>query len=180
MPKGIGFFNIQSGETRYAQLEAQIQAYLNSSDIGINSSRDQDFGWRLSPDWVKKVKAFRRDDVKMQRLLDNNGGQKVTTPQILAAIYGEQVRAAMQKAEDNEKPFEADYLKEIGGQSEALVETVSAEEELDDNFDAVTADIDEEIKSETAADEESEVVESEEDTEATPEKPKAPKTPKKK
>jgi hypothetical protein len=28
-PKGIGFFNIKSGETRYAQLEAQIQAYIN-------------------------------------------------------------------------------------------------------------------------------------------------------
>lgn len=117
-PKGIGFFNIKSGETHYARLEAQIQAYINSSDMGINASRDQDFGWRLEPRWVKLVKAFRRDEVKMELLTSRNGGQKVTTTQILYAIYGEQLRAAQERADENEAPFEEEYLSDISEKSD--------------------------------------------------------------
>jgi len=130
MPKGIGFYNIQTGETRYAQLEAQIQAYINSSDMGINASRDQDFYWRLEPEWVKRVRAFRRDEVKMERLTERNGGQKVTTTQVLYAIYGEQIRAAQERASDNETPFEREYLAAINTEPEAAVETATPEEIL--------------------------------------------------
>lgn len=131
-PQGIGFFNIKTGETHYARLEAQIQAYINSSDLGINASRGQDFGWRLEPAWVKAVKAFRRNESKMQFLTDRNGGQKVTTPQILYAIYGEQLRAAQERADEEEAPFEEEYLQQISGrddtQPEAVVESVSEED----------------------------------------------------
>lgn len=112
-PKGIGFFNVKTGETRYAQLEAQIQAYINSSDLGINASRDQDFGWKLSPEWVKAVRNFRRNETKMEFLTAKNGGQKVTTTQVLYAIYGEQLRAAQERADDNESPFEEEYNQAI-------------------------------------------------------------------
>lgn len=126
-PKGVGFFNIKTGDEHYARLEAQIQAYINSSDMGINASRDQDFGWRLAPDWVKMVKDFRRNETKMQFLQDRNGGQKVTTPQILYAIYGEQLRAAQERAEDEDSPFEEEYLQKISNKaldSEPAVESV--------------------------------------------------------
>jgi hypothetical protein len=112
-PKGIGFFNIKTGDTHYCRLEPQIQAYINSSDMGINASRDQDFGWRLEPEWVKKVKDFRRNEIKMERLVSRNGGQKVTTTQILYAIYGEQVRVYNQQLEDEESPFEEEYLQNV-------------------------------------------------------------------
>lgn len=136
-PKGIGFFNIKSGETRYARLEAQIQAYINSSDIGINASRDQDFGWRLAPEWVKKVKEFRRNESKMQFLTDRNGGQKVTTPQILYSIYGEQLRAAQERADEEETPFEEEYLANISSKPEAAVQNVDEEDlaALDEGVD---------------------------------------------
>lgn len=127
-PKGISFFNIKSGETHYARLEAQIQGYINSSDLGINASRGQDFGWRLAPDWVKAIKAFRRNDTKMEVLVTRNGGQKPTTTQILYAIYGEQIRAAQERAAENENPFEEDYLKEISTGPEQAIEDVSAED----------------------------------------------------
>lgn len=116
-PKGIEFFNIKSGETHYARLEAQIQAYINSSDMGINASRDQDFGWRLGPSWVKAVKAFRRNETKMELLTARYGG-KVTTPNILYAIYGEQLRAAQERADENDAPFEDEYLENISTKSE--------------------------------------------------------------
>lgn len=130
-PKGIGFFNIKSGETHYCRLEPTIAAYINSSDMGINASRGQDFGWRLEPDWVRQVKAFRRDEQKMQMLLTRNGGQKPSTTQILYSIYGEQMRAYEQQLEDDDSPFEQEYLKEIGEKA-----PVADTDELD-NFDEV-------------------------------------------
>lgn len=131
-PKGIGFFNIKSGETRYAQLEAQIQAYINSSDIGINASRDQDFGWRLAPEWVKAVRKFRQNEAKMERLTDRNGGKKVTTTQVLYAIYGEQLRAAQERADEGENPFEESYLEAINTKA---VEPEAAIENMEDDLE---------------------------------------------
>lgn len=127
-PKGIGFFNVKSGETHYARLEAQIQAYINSSDMGINASRDQDFGWRLEPEWVKKVKAFRRNETKMEALVARNGGQKVTTVQILYAIYGEQLRAAQERADEDDAPFEQEYLENISDRSQPTPPEPAADE----------------------------------------------------
>lgn len=117
-PKGIGFFNIKTGETHYARLEPQIQAFINSSNMGINASRGQDFGWRLHPEWDRKVKAFRRNETKMDRLQDKNGDKKVTVAQILYAVYGSELRAARERAEDNENPYEEEYLQEISGKPE--------------------------------------------------------------
>jgi len=122
-PQGVGFFNIKTGKTHYAKTEPQIQGYINSSDMGINASRDQDFGWRLEPAWVKKVKAFRRDETKMEVLTARHGGQKVTTTQILYAIYGEQLRAAQERAEENEAPFEEQYQAEISSKPKPGGET---------------------------------------------------------
>lgn len=72
----------------------------------------------------------------MELLTQRNGGQKVTTTQILYAIYGEQLRAAQERAAENENPFEEDYLKEISSKPdptapEAAIENVS-EDDLGD------------------------------------------------
>ncbi|HYG84588.1 MAG TPA: hypothetical protein VD907_06980 [Verrucomicrobiae bacterium] len=112
-PKGVAFYNIESDETRYAKLEAQIQGYINSSDMGINASRDQDYGWRLAPEWVRAVRAFRRDSARMRDLIREGGGQKVTTTKILYAIYGDQVAAYNEQQESNSAPYEAAYLRAI-------------------------------------------------------------------
>lgn len=137
-PQGVAFFSIKGGETRFAKMEAQIQAYINSSDMGINASRDQDFGWRLHPEWVKKVRAFRRDETKMAALVARNGGQKATTPQVLYAIYGEQLRAYAERQEEEENPFEEDYLAAI---REPKAPKVNAPDPLPDtNFDDTALD----------------------------------------
>ncbi len=122
-PKGIAFYNIKGDETRYAKLEAQIQGYINSSDMGINASRGQDFKWRLAPEWVRAVRAFRRNESKMEILAARNGGEQPTTVQILYAIYGEQLRAAKERADENDAPFEENYLAEIS--ERATTPTVS-------------------------------------------------------
>lgn len=112
-PKGVAFYSVKSGETRYAISGAQIQAYLNSSDMGINASHGQNFGWRLAADWVEKVKEFRRDEAKMERLSTKFGGRKVTVPQVLAAIYSSELRAYTQIKQDDENPFEEKYLQDL-------------------------------------------------------------------
>lgn len=136
-PKGIGFFNIKTGETHYARLEPQIQAYLNSSDMGINASHGQDFGWRLEPEWVRKVKDYRKNEMKMEFLTSRNGGQKVTTTQILYAIYGEQLRAAQEQVDEGEAPFEEEYLQNISSKPEPQSEpNIKPEDDIDDSDDS--------------------------------------------
>ncbi len=122
-PKGIGFFNIKTGDTHFARNEAQIQGYINSSDMGINASRGQDFGWRIDPIWVKKVRAFRADDTKMGMLVAKNNGQSPSTPQILYAIYGEQVRQYETIQEEDSTPYEEEYLQAISKNTPATSKT---------------------------------------------------------
>jgi len=112
-PKGISFTNMKTGETLYAKTDPQIQAFINSSDMGINASRGQDFKWRLGAPWVKKVRKFRLDEAKMERIADKNGGKEPTTAQILYAIYGEQLRVARQRAAEESTPYEEQYLEDI-------------------------------------------------------------------
>lgn len=133
-PKGIPFFSVKSGDTHYARSSAQIQAYINSSDMGINASRGQDFGWRLAADWVKKVKAYRKDISKLERLSEKYGGANPTDPQILYAIYSEQVRAHQQRLAEEENPFENEYLKEISGSVPSGATQEELEEEAKKNL----------------------------------------------
>lgn len=120
LPKGIPFFRISTGETLYAKLEPQIMAFVNSSDMGVNASRGQDYKWRLAPEWVKKEKAFRRDEAKMGVLTALNGGNAPTTTQILFAIYDEQWRAARERASEDETPFEEAYQEAIKDKPEVV------------------------------------------------------------
>jgi len=127
-PEGISFYSIRTGETHYCKLEPTIAAYINSSDMGINASRGQDYGWRLAPEWVKKVRAFKRDATQMSILTSKNGGQKPTLVQILYYMYGEQLQAFFEAQEDNENPYEEAYAQAIakGG----VVADASTEPEL--------------------------------------------------
>lgn len=139
-PKGVSFYSVKSDETRYAISGAQIQAYLNSSDMGINAAHGQNFGWRLSPEWVQKVKDFRKDEAKMERLTAKTGGSKVTVPQILVAIYSAELRAYTQVKQDDENPFEEKYLQSLSAKPET-VEVASHPEPLE-----VTPEVPEEPK----------------------------------
>lgn len=118
-PKGIPFYSVKTGETHFAKLEPTIAAYINSSDMGINASRGQDFGWKLGADWVKRVRAFRRNSTQMSILTAKNGGQKPTTIQILYYMYGEELQAFYEEQEEHENPFEEQYQDDINGRETA-------------------------------------------------------------
>lgn len=115
-PEGISFFSVKTGETFHAKLEPTISALINSSDMGINASRGQDFGWRLGKEWVKKVRDFRANEDNMDTLaakLRLEDGVTPTTTQILYYIYGRQVRQYLQRLRDEENPFEEQYQRDI-------------------------------------------------------------------
>lgn len=115
-PEGIAFFSVKTGETMYGRLEPTIAAFINSSDMGINASHGQDYGWRLDPAWVKKVRDFRADEDKMDALaakLRLEDGVSPNTTQILYYIYGRQVRAYLQSLQEAENPFEQQYQQAI-------------------------------------------------------------------
>lgn len=134
-PEGIAFFNVKSGDTHYAKLEPTIQAYINSSDMGINASRGQDYGWKLSVEWVKRVRSFRRDTMQMQILTSRNQGQKPTTTQILYHLYGEDLRAFEEEAEEHENPFEEQYQRDISGGTGSRAARAAAAEDVSDFVD---------------------------------------------
>lgn len=131
-PKGIPFFSIRTGETHYGKLEATISAYINSSDIGINASRGQDYGWRLAPEWVKRVRDFRRDATKMSILTAKNQGQKPTTLKILYHMYGEELARYFESMEDQENPYEEQYNDAISGRTPITADTVAIPKALED------------------------------------------------
>lgn len=134
-PKGISFFSIRTGETHYGKLEPTIAAYLNSSDLGINASRGQDYGWRLAPEWVQKVREFRRNPVQMSILTAKNGGNKPSVVQILYYIYGEQLQDYFASQEENENPFAEKYARMIANGG------IDPEDPVDDaNIPAALAD----------------------------------------
>lgn len=120
-PKGIAFFNIDSGETHYGKLEPTISAYINSSDMGINASRGQDFKWRLAADWVKRVRAFRRNRMQMQMLTQMHSGQKPSTVQILYFLYGEDLRAYEEQTDEVGSPYEEQYQRDTADNGKAPV-----------------------------------------------------------
>lgn len=112
-PEGIAFFNVKNGDTHFCKLEPTISAYINSSDMGINASRGQDFGWKLGKEWVKRVREFRRNRLGMQMLSTDLGGKKPTTVQILYYLYSEDLRAYSEEVDENENPFEEQYQQDI-------------------------------------------------------------------
>ncbi|MES2367791.1 MAG: hypothetical protein V4563_18080 [Pseudomonadota bacterium] len=132
-PTGIPFYSIRTDETHYAKLEPTIQAYINSSDMGINASRGQDFGWRLAPEWVQKVRDFIDDETKMDTLaakLRLEEGESPSTIQILNYMYGRQVRQYLQRLREDEAPFADKYQQNIakGRKPAAPVEDDNDEE----------------------------------------------------
>lgn len=112
-PQGIPFYSVKTDEIHWCKLEPTISAYINSSDMGINASRDQDYGWRLAPEWVEKVRAFKRNRQQMQILTAAQDGRAPTTVNILYYIYGEQLAEYYSQMEDNENPFEEKYRQMV-------------------------------------------------------------------
>lgn len=142
-PKGVEFFSIQTGETMYARLEPTIAAFINSSDLSINASRGQDYGWRLGKSWVQRVREFKKNDTQMAILASKNGGQQPTTVQILRYLYSQDVAKYQRALQEAENPYEHEYLESIRETAPVENEPSSAPDLVDSQDDDMGSVIDE-------------------------------------
>ena len=121
----IEFVNIHTGERRQLDRPHQIGAYINSSDLHVNSSKGQDFGWRLSEDIIVKVDEMREDIDKLEDIAKRIGvpTDELTTIHLVQQISYEQdvAKRLAERRVERDPAFKKDY--------EARIEALRAGEE---------------------------------------------------
>lgn len=113
----IEFVNIKSGERVKLEDPHHIGAYLNSSDLGVNSNKGQDFGWRLAPEIVVRIEEMSQDGELLDKLATRLGVgvDEVTIihlVQHISALAGNELRMK-EAAEERNPKHKADYEAEI-------------------------------------------------------------------
>lgn len=69
----IEFFNVNTGERRTITRAHQVGAFINSSDLGENKDRGQDFGWRIAPEQMVKVEELKSDSRALRDIAERRG-----------------------------------------------------------------------------------------------------------
>lgn len=100
----IRWFNIRSKEVVVAETEPQISALWASSDHSPNITQGQDFGWRLAPEVVVKMKQIKQDLETLSTIARRINKQidEVTEPDIIMYISETDQRAQIAQAEDGD------------------------------------------------------------------------------
>lgn len=111
----IEFYNVNSGEKRTVDTEPLIAAFYNSGDQHANANVGQDFGWRLSPATIKRIREIKKDPNTLERLrsrysLTQDG---ITDTDILRYISEEDARKESQQTEVEEGAFARQYEDEV-------------------------------------------------------------------
>lgn len=119
----IKFFNIKTGETRVIDpslidptfVEPAISALYNSGNLHVNATRGQDFGWRLSPETIKRIRDIKIDDVLMNRIATSiqRPLEDITEADILTWIAKDDARKEAAKNQQAEGDFSAQYEEEL-------------------------------------------------------------------
>lgn len=113
----IDFFNIKTGERVSLDNPAHIAAYVNSSDLGINSSRGQDFKWRLAPELKAKVDEMRVDPRSLKEVSQASGVplENISVTDIveyLSEVEARERRIAQVQIE-RDPEFASEYEKQV-------------------------------------------------------------------
>lgn len=113
----INFMNIKTGERKNLSEPHHIAAYLNSSDLGVNSNKGQDFGWRLAPEIIVRVDEMANDAMLLQNLATNLGIpiDELTTTHLVQHIsfMEDQANRMSQSRREREPEFKNQYDMEI-------------------------------------------------------------------
>lgn len=113
----IEFRNIKTNERRTLDDPHQIGAFINSSDLHVNSNLGQDFGWRLAPEIVRRIERMRQDSELLDRLSSRLGisVDDITTIHLVNQIsHEENVKARTEQYEETSKgKFQDEYDREI-------------------------------------------------------------------
>lgn len=111
---GVKFFNVRGGETVFAETEPMIAAFFNSSDLNPNGLV-QDYGWRIHPKMVKRIRDIEDDEDIMEKIakkleipLEN-----VATYHILMHIVDQDARAERKGEKESKNAFQEQYDAEV-------------------------------------------------------------------
>lgn len=110
---GIRFFNVKTKEVRLADTEPLISAFYNSSDQSPNAHLGQDFGWRLAPELVVRIKKMKQDPAMVEQVARrfNIPQENVGDTDYLWYIALEQIRDS--EIKDSDEDFTQEYEDEI-------------------------------------------------------------------
>jgi len=113
----VSFFNIKSGEERALSDPAHIAAFVNSSDMGKNSNKGQDFAWRIAPELKAKVDEYSEDPAKLEEISKRLGVpmDAIEIVHVLTQIAYEQgvAERASKRALENNPAHAAEYEKRL-------------------------------------------------------------------
>jgi len=118
------FENIKSGEmvsfhgTADRNLRsAKIDAYVNSSDMSVNSNKGQDFGWRLSPEVKAEFDEIKSDYKRLRVISDATGvsPENITDGQILSYMVSQELskESAQNAKVENISTYEDAYRERV-------------------------------------------------------------------
>lgn len=134
----VKWFNIRTKEVRVAETEPQIAAMWNSSDKGPNVQQGQDFGWRLAPEIVVKIREIREDQYTMLRIAQGAmvSVDEVDDKMILAYISSQTNVDDAPVANDDD--FTDEYNAEIRRQEKARQDRMKQPESTTDDTATTT------------------------------------------
>ena len=96
---------------------AQIDAYVNSSDMGVNANKGQDFAWRLDPEVAAEFDEIKSDYSRLKAISDASGvtPENITDGQILSyMVSAELSKEASKKAKvENVSTYEDEYRAKV-------------------------------------------------------------------
>lgn len=131
----IVFENIDTGETMGvdrqtggANYESKLSALINSSNMGINSDRGQDHGWRLSAEQQALIEQWEADPSMIEKVSDytHTIQDDLTHAQFLSYLLYQQElgkspeQAAVAERREKEQDYEARVAKLKVKQSTAV------------------------------------------------------------
>lgn len=109
----IKFFNVKTGESNKLDNPHLIAAYINSSDLHVNSGQGQDFGWRLSPEDVARIDKLKADPSKLEeigRFLGKPAGDVRQVDFVKYVSHLDDMEARVKTSQADEKPaFQDEY-----------------------------------------------------------------------
>jgi hypothetical protein len=131
----IGFENIKTGEvvtfetiTDRVSRAAQIDAFVNSSNLGVNANKGQDFGWRLLAETQADFDDIKSDANQLNAIAQATGvmAENITDGQILAYMVGQEMRSEAAKAVkvENIAQFEDAYRRKVAQAKQRKTATV--------------------------------------------------------
>ncbi len=119
----IKFFNVKTGETRTLDpstmdpqfIEPAIAALYNSGNLHVNATRGQDFGWRIAPETIKRIRDIKRDDMLISRIASVTSilPENISDTDILTWIVKDDARKEAIKNEATEEDFSGQYEDEL-------------------------------------------------------------------